>query len=155
MAAPRDLTASTIDCVNVRRALLLFAIVLALAAAAATLSNPRHDKTSSAPAGSLAVPGASAEERSVKGEGVVDFSTARPRTHRVPSGRATTVRVHVQSAGQVQIRGLGESAPADSVTPALFDLFPDHPGRYPVEFTPAASDSSESVGTLVAVGPSS
>ena len=85
----------------------------------------------------------------------MDFSTARPRNHRVPSGRATTVRVHVQSAGQVQIRGLGESAPADAVTPALFDLLPNRPGRYPVEFTPAAGDNAESVGTLVAVPPSS
>jgi hypothetical protein len=140
---------------HVRRALLLFAIVLALAAVAASLSNPRHETADLSQAESLAVPGKSAEGRSADDEGAVEFSAARPRNHRVPSGRATTVRVYVQSAGQVQIRGLGQSAAADEVTPARFDLLPDHPGRYPVEFTPAAGDSPESVGTLVAVRPSS
>jgi hypothetical protein len=139
--------------VHVRRALLLFAIVLALAAVAASLSNPRHDKSSPASAGSLAVPGATAEERAADGEGAVDFSTAHPRTHRVPSGRALTVTVHVRSAGQVQIRGMGESADADEVTPAVFDLLPSHPGHYPVNFTPAAGDTAEPVGTLVVTGP--
>ena len=140
---------------HIRRALLLFAIVLALAAVVTTLSNPGSDKPSPAPAQSLAAPGGLAEQKAADDEGAVDFSTSRPRNHRVPSGRATTVRVHVQSAGQVQIRGLGESDTADAVTPARFDLLPNRPGRYPVEFTPAAGDTTESVGTLVAVPPSS
>jgi hypothetical protein len=138
---------------HVRRALLLFAIVLALAAVAASVSNPRHDTADSGQAEPLAVPGESAEGRSANDERAVEFSAARPRDHRVQSGRATTVRVYVESAGQVQIRGLGQSAAADEVTPARFDLLPSRPGRYPVEFTPAAGDSPESVGTLVAVQP--
>jgi hypothetical protein len=138
---------------HVRRALLLFAILLALAAVVASVSNSRSEKADSGQAEPLAVPGDSAEGLSANGEGTVDFSASRPRDHRVESGRATTVRVHVETAGQVQLRGLGESAAADEVTPARFDLLPSRPGRYPVEFTPAAGDRPESAGTLVAVRP--
>ena len=140
---------------HVRRALLLFAIVLALAAVAASVSNPRDDSGDSDKAEPLSVPGASAEARAVESESAVDFNVDRPRTRRVESGRATTVRVHVESAGQVQIRGLGQSSDADEVTPARFDLLPSRPGRYPVEFIPAAGDTPEPVGTLVAVRPKS
>ncbi len=91
----------------------------------------------------------------MESESAVDFNVGRPRTRRVESGRATTVRVHVESAGQVQIRGLGQSSDADEVTPARFDLLPSRPGRYPVEFIPAAGDTPEPVGTLVAVRPKS
>jgi hypothetical protein len=138
---------------HVRRALLLFAIVLALAAVAASVSNPRDDNEKSDTSEPLSVPGASAEARTVDGESAVVFNVARPRVRRVQSGRATTVRVRVPSAGQVQIRGLGQSSDADEVTPARFDLLPSRPGRYPVEFVPAAGDNPEPVGTLVAVRP--
>ncbi len=138
---------------HVRRALLLFAIVLALAAVAASVSNPRDDDGKSDTAGTLAVPGADAEARTVDGESAVEFTVARPRVRRVVSGRATTVRVHVPSAGQVQIRGLGQTSDADEFTPARFDLLPSRPGRYPLEFIPAAGDNPEPVGTLVAVRP--
>jgi hypothetical protein len=49
---------------------------------------------------------------------------------------------------------MGADEPADEVTPAVFELLPSHPGHYAVQFTPAAGDTAEPVGTLVVTEPS-
>ena len=51
--------------------------------------------------------------------------------------------------GLVEIPDLGESAPADPLTPARFELLVSDPGRFQIRFTSAAGDESEVAGTLV------
>jgi hypothetical protein len=143
--------------VHLRRALLLFAIVLGLAALATTVSRPvqRADRpeqsTQAEPVPSEpAVPGSPMALR---------FEASRPRRRGLPAGQAAEVLVSVDSPGLVEIPRLGLSAAADPVTPARFDVLATDPGRYPILFSPAAGDEvtdAEPAGTLVvkqAVGP--
>lgn len=132
--------------VNLRRALLLFAIVLGLAALAAGLSRP-SDNSDDQPAGGgrptltePSVSGAPAE---------VHFDASDPRRRAVFAGQAAEVYVEVDRPGQVVIPGLGLSAVADPVTPARFDLLVQRTGSYPLQFVPAGNEPHERAGTLV------
>ncbi|HEU0024942.1 MAG TPA: hypothetical protein VFQ12_09940 [Thermoleophilaceae bacterium] len=133
---------------HLRRALLLFAIVLGLAALAAALSRPA-DRGGAEPEPTTAPPASTATPRA---PAAVSFQASRPRRRGLDAGRAAEVLVVVDSPGQVEIPGLGLSAPADPLTPARFDVLEDEPGRYPILFSPAsvpASTVAETVGTLV------
>jgi hypothetical protein len=132
--------------VHLRRALLLFAIVLGVAALAAGLSSP-SERSDRAPADEgrpavtvPAVSGAPAE---------VHFDATEPRRRAVFAGQAAEVYVEVDRPGQVEIPDLGLSAVAEPVTPARFDLLQQQPGRYPIRFVPAGDEPSERAGTLV------
>jgi hypothetical protein len=144
--------------VHLRRALLLFAIVLGLAAIAASVSRPRDE------AGERATPEpgvpsvADSEEAPTVSPGTaatgeplaeVTFGDAGGgRTRRVTPGQATTVVVEVDEPGQVEIPDLGLSATGDPLTPARFEIFPAQPGTLEVRFTSASGDESIPVGTL-------
>ena len=135
---------------HLRRALLLFAIVLGLAAVAASVSRPRDE--SRPPATTAETPPPSTVE--TEGEatpGTVDvtFDAADPRSHEIEAGQAATVVVEVPDAGQVSIDGLGMTAAAEQVTPARFDVLTATPGRYAITFTPAVSRDETKAGTLV------
>jgi hypothetical protein len=132
--------------VKLRRALLLFAIVLGLAALVAGLSRP-SERSDGTPAGAAqpaltepAVSGAPAEVR---------FDASEPRRRAVFAGQAAEVYVEVDRPGQVAIPALGMSAVAEPVTPARFDLLQQQPGSYPILFVPAGNEPSERAGTLV------
>ena len=132
---------------QLRRALLLFAIVLGLAALVAGLSKP-EDSSDSPQEPVAAAPPAGAP----RGEAELVFDAARPRRRALEAGQAAELLVEVHLAGQVEIPDLGLSAPADPVTPARFDVLEDRPGSYPILFAPA--DGSEATepqraGTLV------
>jgi hypothetical protein len=136
--------------VHLRRALLLFAIVLGLAAVAASVSRPRDTTpTTTKPERTETVE--SSEAQGEVGPGSVDvaFAVDHPRARRIGTGQAATVVVEVPDAGQVSIDGLGMTATAEPVTPARFDVLTSATGRYPVTFTPAGSSASLSAGTLV------
>jgi hypothetical protein len=139
--------------VHLRRALLLFAIVLGMAALAASLSRPiEQPRTDTSPreprvrGPAIATP-APAPERPTE----LSFDAARDETMRLRAGAAATVQVSVAEAGQVEIPGMGLSAPADSFTPASFDVLEYRPGRYRLTFTPAAGEHPEPAGRLVVV----
>jgi hypothetical protein len=148
--------------VHLRRALLLFAIVLGLAAIAASVSRPRDDageRASSAPSAPPAAqterpptvsPG-SADSGGPRADVVFGASDGRP-TRRVPVHAASTVLIEVDEPGQVEIPDFGLSAPGDPLTPARFEIFASQPGTHEVLFTPATGDESHEVGTL-AIGP--
>ena len=51
--------------------------------------------------------------------------------------------------GSVEVPDLGLSTNADEHTPARFEVFPTRAGDYPILFTPADGDESQSAGTLV------
>lgn len=132
---------------ELRRALLLFAIVLGLAAIATSVSRPpeRRDRPSEPPPPTAVAtprPGA-AEPLELRFE-----QTSKPRTLRLEAGRPATVIVAVDEPGQVDIEGLGLSAAAEPLTPARFDVLASDEGRHPVRFTPAASSEGSVVGAL-------
>jgi hypothetical protein len=134
--------------VHLRRALLLFAIVLGLAAIAASLSRPGDgDRETPRPA---TTPPRATVSPGTSGEPPVTllFDAERDQTRRLEVGRPATVEVAVEEPGQVEIPTLGLSATAEPVTPARFYVLPTGVRRYPIAFTPAASDESRPAGTL-------
>jgi len=148
--------------VHLRRALLLFAIVLGLAALAASISRPSDESREAAPPRSAppaserepptAEPGSAGGEES-PATVVLD---AGPRERvRVHVGEPVTLQVELSEPGLVEIPELGLSAPGQPLTPARFDIFTREAGRYAVRFTPADGDESEKAGTLVVGEPES
>ena len=143
---------------HLRRALLLFAIVLGLAAIAASVSRPREgvsERATPAPGfppptetdqTPTVSPGSAGPSRPLTQ--VTFDDSARKPTRRVPAGQATTVLVEVDEPGQVEIPDLGLSAPGDPLTPARFEIFASESGSHEVLFTPAAGDESREVGML-------
>jgi hypothetical protein len=141
--------------VHLRRALLLFGIVLGMAALVASLSRPADDggeperQAEQAPRGSgpaTAVPGpAPTGPRKA-----VSFEASADESRRLRTGRAATIEVAVTEPGSVEIPDLGLSAEADELTPARFEVFPSRPGDYEIVFTPVAGDdAAEPAGKLV------
>jgi hypothetical protein len=144
--------------VHVRRALLLFAIVLGLAALAASLSRtgedepvrPQQQATTSTSEEKAAPQAAPREDTTEVAESTtVEMNAAEDKTSRLEAGRSASVEVAVVEPGQVTIPQLGLTAAADPLTPARFDVLVNAPGRYEVEFTPSAGDETRSAGTLV------
>jgi hypothetical protein len=82
-------------------------------------------------------------------------SGGKPTKTTIEQAQPTTLLVHVKTSGQIEIPDLGLVAPAESLTPARFDLFVTTPGRYKVVFRPAEAAAPETnVGTLeVAAAP--
>lgn len=140
---------------QVRRVLLLFALVLGVAAIVASVSAPRQgDRTETSPAegpdtGALLAPGPAP----VAPARIAFRARGRSRTRRLRARRAAIVTVRVQEPGQVELEGLGLSAAAEPLTAARFDLLVDRPGRYRVRFTPAQRGEAETVGVLRVVRP--
>jgi hypothetical protein len=134
--------------VHLRRALLLFAIVLGMAALAAGLSRPteRSEEPSD-----TAAPPATATSPARGGTAELRFSASSPRTRELAAGRAAQVSVSVESPGMVAIPRLGLSAAADPHTPASFYVLPTRDGRYPILFSAAGDAGAEPVpaGELV------
>ena len=139
---------------HLRRALLLFAIVLGLAAVAATLSNPRddggRDPLSAPPAKPDREPTTASQgsDPPAQETTTVNFDAGRDQTRRLAGGRPATVVVSVDEPGQVEIPLLGVGAPAEPLTPARFEVLTSEGGRYPISFTAAAGDVAEPAGTL-------
>jgi hypothetical protein len=134
--------------VHLRRALLLFAIVLGTAALVASLSRPVDDggerERTREPGPPTATPGPGSGPREP-----LSFDAARDQSERVRAGQAATLEVTVSEPGNVEIPELGLSAPAAPLTPARFEVYPARPGHYEIEFTAAAGGSSEPAGRLV------
>ena len=139
---------------HLRRALLLFVIVLGMAALAASLSRPADDRdereqaaeprTTEQPSPPTAGPGAGVV---LAGAGLVRRRGRRVR--RVEAGEAATLEVSVTEPGSVEIPGLGLTASADPLTPARFEVLPSRPGDYEIVFKPAAGEGGEPAGKLV------
>ena len=135
---------------ELRRALLLFAIVLGMAAIATSVSN--EPKRTQPDAGTTPAPRATPPVAKPRETGdppeEVFFSAADPHVRRLAAGSSATVRVAVAKPGQVKLEGLGLVAPADPITPARFDVLGTRPGVHGVRFLPADGGESEDAGTL-------
>lgn len=137
---------------HLRRALLLFAIVLGLAAVAASVSRPRdvsdspgQETVTEVEQPPTASPGAPAAVE-------LTLFAADPEPLRIRAGQAATLFVEVEEPGQVAIPDLGLAAAAEPLTPARFDVLTRQTGRHPIEFEPAGADDAQvRVGTLVVV----
>jgi hypothetical protein len=138
--------------VHLRRALLLFAIVLGLSAIAASVSRTPEESSDRAepPPPPATTPSLSPGSATPSASPVeLGFDAAREQTRRLDTRQAATVLVEVDEPGLVEIPGLGLSAPADPLTPARFELLVSDPGRFELRFTPVAGDESEVAGVLV------
>jgi hypothetical protein len=141
--------------VHVRRALLLFAIVLGLAAIAASVSRTPEESGERAerriePRAPTVSPGRSVSSR---GTAELSFDAGRDQKRRLDSGRPARVFVEVEEPGLVEIPDLGRNAPADPLTPARFELLVPDPGRFDIAFTAADGGEPEPAGTLVVRDP--
>jgi hypothetical protein len=140
--------------VHLRRALLLFAIVLGLAAVAASVSRTDRTRPATAPPSQgttteTVKPGTDTTQAPDPGTRVLRFDQAgRREVRKLAVGHAATVVVKVAKAGQVEIEELGGIRPAEPATPASFDIFADRAGRFPVIFHPGAGGQVERVGAL-------
>jgi hypothetical protein len=140
--------------VHVRRALLLFALVLGVAALATAVSQPSRERPAERPqppAGSPTVTPNESPEMGAK-SAPIDFPASdRPVRRRLAVGRSATVNVEVEEPGQVELRGLGLTAYAEPLTPARFEVLSSEPVRAEVRLLPAGATSPRRLGTLVIV----
>jgi hypothetical protein len=143
--------------VHIRRALLLFAIVLGLAAIAASVSRSPEDSGESesqpaVPSEAEQVPSpsvTSGDAAPISGMRELVFEADRDQTRRLNAGQPATVLVEVDEAGLVEIAELGLSAPAEPLTPARFEIPPADPDRLEITFTAVEDDLAGPAGTLV------
>jgi len=143
--------------VHIRRALLLFAIVLGLAAIAASVSRSPDDSGDSEPPPVVPSetekppsPSVSAGDAApVSGVRELVFEADRDQTRQLDAGQPATVLVEVEEPGMVEIADLGLSAPAEPLTPARFEILTSNPDRIDITFTAAEDDSPGPAGTLV------
>jgi hypothetical protein len=143
--------------VRIRRALLLFAVVLGLAAVAASVSRQPNesDKPADQPATQTETPKTPMAEALPDSAAPSDskvelvFKAGRDQTRGLEAGQPATVLVKSQEPGVVEITDLGLTAAAEPLTPAQFDVLVDQVGRYGIVFTPATGDTANKAGTLV------
>ena len=148
---------ASIGFVHVRRALVLFAVVVGLAAVAASVSrqstdSDKPDDQPTAPAEAPKTPMAEALPKSAapsESKVEVVFKANRDQTRRLDAGQPATVLVESEEPGLVEIPDLGLTAAAEPLTPAQFDVLVDQGGRYGIDFTPASGDTASKAGTLV------
>jgi hypothetical protein len=134
--------------VHIRRALLLFAIVLGMAALVASLSRPPENRPATEQSEEPGPPTAAPAPVDSPPRPITFDAAARDR-RRVEEGRAATVEISVDEAGSVEVPDLGLTANADEHTPARFEVFPARAGAYAILFRPADGDKSRPAGTLV------
>jgi hypothetical protein len=128
--------------VHLRRALLLFAVVLGLAALAASLSRPARRSDRPAPVTTSPLPEL-APSPAARGPARLRFAEGGKRERQaLREGRSAVVTVKVREPGQVELEGLGLTAAAEPLTPARFDVLASEPGRHDVRFSPSSGESS-------------
>jgi hypothetical protein len=152
-AGRRGRRVNTIVCVELRRALLLFAIVLGLAALVASLARPPEDEGEGGqPVESRATDGApptAAPRPKADTPTIAIRAGGDPEVRELTAGEPATLLVEVREPGQVSIPSLGLLQPAEPLTPARFDVLVTEPGRHPVELDPVAPDAEGgTVGAL-------
>jgi hypothetical protein len=136
---------------HLRRALLLFAIVLGMAALVASLSQPvdeRRDDTAPQDAGEPA-PSVANPAPAPEGSATLSFNASDNQSMMLRAGRAATVEVSVAEPGEIEIPELGLVDSANPLTPARFDVLEARPGTYELTFAPAAGGPNEPAGKLV------
>jgi hypothetical protein len=133
--------------VHLRRAILLFALVLGLTAVAAAVSPSRDEEPGPPPPPSTSTPAASVLPREVELEAL---ESGRPEVVRARQGERLVVLVTSAQGGIVRIPKLGRTDSVSTSAPARFDLLAPPPGRYDVLLELSAGPSEpRRIGTLV------
>ncbi len=145
---------------ELRRAILLFAIILGLAAIATSVQRPDSerqspDREAQAPRANgeptpPSIPSASARTGSpISSPPEVTFpADLQPETESLKLDRATTVIVTAEDPGEVEIPRLGLSGYAQRLAPARFELLPTSVGGYDVFFSPTDEGPRRKIGVL-------
>jgi hypothetical protein len=136
--------------VHLRRALLLFAIVLGLTAIASSVAPPPREATRNGgpPATTETPPPQPRPPAPMQTLAFRYPPPARARAATVERRAHLVVTVRPSTPGQATIPRLGLTGSAEPDTPASFDVLLDDPGRYDVIFHPSAGAPSR-VGTVV------
>jgi hypothetical protein len=134
--------------VHIRRALLLFAIVLGMAALVASFSRPPTQRSATERSPQPEPPTAAPAPADNPPRPISFDATSRER-RRLAQGRSATLEIAVHEPGSVEVPDLGLTGAADEHTPARFEVFPTRAGDYAILFTPANGDRSRPAGTLV------
>jgi hypothetical protein len=131
--------------VQIRRVLLLFALVLGLSAVVASIAPPPDTRDEAAEDTTVATspaPPAPARAEPI----VVRFSAGGQRetlpTRRVPVGSSFVLEVSVPRPGDVVVDRLGLRQSADPLTPARFAALARPPGRHAIGFAPVRGERS-------------
>ena len=131
---------------QLRRGLILFALVLAAISFGAALSAPDEEGE----------PATTTPQRTRTNTPTAVVTTlrhpveARPPVRRVRPGAHVVLRVSAGTPGNVEVPGLGLLQPVDPGAPVVFDLLASRPGRYEVVLTTLSGERIR-LGTL-AVG---
>ena len=132
---------------HLRRAILLFALVLGLTALAAAVSPVPHDKSNPSTPGTGAAPAGSVLPRGVA---FTSIGVGRPQIRRARPGEHLLVTVASTQGGLVTIPALGRTASVSEAAPARFDLLAPAAGRYDVMLAlGGAGEEPRRVGTIV------
>ncbi len=138
--------------VHLRRAILLFALVLGLTALAAAVS-PSRETPQPAIGLAPAAPGGTTVPRNIT------FKLSEsgiPKVQYARTGQHILLTIPVREGGLVTIPLLGRTATASAANPAQFDLLAPPPGRYDVMFEPSGSSGLSAeprrAGTLITRG---
>jgi hypothetical protein len=129
---------------HLRRALLLFALILGLTAVAVAVSpsRERDDPTAPPPADAPARPPFRDVVFDVRASGRATLRSARTGEHLLLS-------VSSAEGGLVTIPRLGLTDSVELDSPAHFDVLAPSPGRYDVLLAPSALEQPRRVGTLL------
>jgi hypothetical protein len=128
--------------VHFRRAILLFALILGLAALVAAVSPTRVAR------GPVIAPptAGSGTEPAIR---ELAFSVGGKRVRRAREGEHVVVSVASEAGGLATIPRLGRTASVGPAAPAQFDLLAPARGRYDVMIEPSGASEPRRVGTLV------
>ena len=124
---------------QIRRVLLLFALVLGLSAVVASVApSPEESRDEQATRGNAGAPAVSTGPAvRIAPVRLRARANGSPRVvQRVPAGSSFTLIVSVREPGDVVIDDLGMRQTADPHSPARFELLASPPGRHYVGFEP-------------------
>jgi hypothetical protein len=130
---------------HLRRAALLMALVLGVAALVEALAPAPRDRGRGAGPPAAPQPRAGAPARTLQ---VRYPSPRRVPRFRVPAGAHVVVEVDTSVAGEASVPGLGLVQTAEPDTPARFDVLLSQVGAFGISFDPAAGGAA-TVGRLV------
>jgi hypothetical protein len=124
--------------VQLRRVLLLFALVLGLSALVASIAPPPETRDEATDDATVAepAPAVAPEPLAPPLKLSARRSNGPPPTQHVSVGSGFNLEVSVPEPGDVVLGEFGLRQSADALTPARFDLVAERVGRFPVIFEP-------------------
>lgn len=137
---------------ELRRALLLFVIVLGVAAIASSIARPPDegdDRNAGNRPATATAPTAGLPTTPPEPTRIVFRPAVEQQARELEVGQPATVLVDVETPAEVDIPSLGLTEVAEPLTPAVFDVRVTEPGNHAITVQPVASETAPStIGTL-------